>query len=291
MKRESKHASADYARIEQAIIFLRTSAPRQPSLREVAAAVHLSEFHLQRLFSRWAGISPKRFLQLLTLEHAKTQLADSTDVLSASLTTGLSGPGRLHDLFVSIEAVTPGEFKTRGKDVAIQYGFHPTPFGPCLLGKTGRGICYLEFAADRTEADMLEHLQNRWPGAALQQAQAETGRLVTKIFKPGRPGTASFNLLVRGTNFQLQVWNALLRIPPGYTTSYAEVARWIGKPGASRAVGNAVGNNPIAWLIPCHRVLRSDGHLGGYHWGTDRKSACLVWESQYASGNHTARAV
>ncbi|MCG8525129.1 MAG: methylated-DNA--[protein]-cysteine S-methyltransferase [Opitutales bacterium] len=271
----------DAERVSKAIQFIRNSAPEQPGLKDVATAVHLSEFHLQRLFSRWAGISPKRFLQLLTLEHAKAQLAQSQDVLNASLRAGLSGSGRLHDLFVNIEAVTPGEFKMQGKHVTIDYGFHPTPFGECMIGVTKRGICFLEFSANRSEQEIIEKLRYRWPESRVNRSELSTKPVIDQIFATQKSDSISFNLLVKGTNFQLQVWNALLKIPAGYTVSYSDVAKWIGKPKAHRAVGSAIGNNPIAWLIPCHRVLRSDGNLGGYHWGEDRKSACLTWEGRY----------
>jgi AraC family transcriptional regulator of adaptative response/methylated-DNA-[protein]-cysteine methyltransferase len=274
----SRDPASDYTRIAKAIDFVRREAHRQPALAEVARAVHLSEFHLQRLFTRWAGLSPKRFVQLLTLNHAKQQLARSANVLSASLESGLSGSGRLHDLFINLEAVTPGEYKRGGAGLTLQYGFHPTPFGPCLLATTRRGICFLEFSSGESQQEMIARLTRAWPGSRLESAPAETGILVRQIFAPNPSRKDSLSLLVRGTNFQTRIWRALLNIPRGHVVSYARLAEWIGRPGASRAVGSAVGANPIAWLIPCHRVLRSDGQLGGYHWGTTRKAACLAWE-------------
>jgi len=269
---------SDYNRIADAIDYIRAHSTGQPSLQEVSAAVGSSEYHLQRLFTRWAGISPKRFLQLLTLEHAKQLLKDSANVLSATYETGLSSPGRLHDLFVTLEAVTPGEFKTGGQGLVIRYGFHDTPFGECLLGETTRGICFLEFVADETHSEKLDRLKALWREATFIEDPMTTRGRVESIFSRNGETATTMNLLVKGTNFQVQVWRALLRMPRGSVTSYVRIADCIGNPGATRAVGSAIGANPVAWLIPCHRVLRSDGHLGGYHWGETRKCACLVWE-------------
>lgn len=280
----SRDPAADYARIARVIDFIRAEAKerRQPSLREIAGAAHASEFHLQRLFSRWAGLSPKRFLQLLTLENAKERLARSADLLSATFDAGLSSPGRLHDLFVHVEAVTPGEFKTGGAGLRIRHGFHPTPFGECLVGATQRGVCFLEFRGEEPRRGLLARLARSWPGARLEEAPEETGELVRRIFSREAGAGASLSLLVKGTNFQTAVWRALLRVPPGHVVSYARLAEWIGAPGAARAIGAAVGANPVAWLIPCHRVLRGDGSLGGYHWGETRKAAALAWEQAVA---------
>jgi AraC family transcriptional regulator of adaptative response/methylated-DNA-[protein]-cysteine methyltransferase len=275
---EAHEAHSDYSRIADAIGYIRAHSTGQPSLQEVSAAVRSSEYHLQRLFTRWAGISPKRFLQLLTLDHAKQLLSDSANVLSATYETGLSSPGRLHDLFVTMEAVTPGEFKAKGNGLVIRYGFHDTPFGECLLGETTRGICFLEFVADETHSEKLDRLKALWREATFIEDPVMTRGRVESIFSRSGETATSLNLLVKGTNFQVQVWRALLRIPRGSVTSYARIADWIGNPGATRAVGSAIGANPVAWLIPCHRVLRADGHLGGYHWGETRKCACLVWE-------------
>ncbi|HBR93140.1 MAG TPA: 6-O-methylguanine DNA methyltransferase [Opitutae bacterium] len=275
----SRDPLKDYQRIEAAIEYLRANAARQPSLAELSQVIHLSEYHLQRLFARWAGVSPKRFVQLLTLEHAKKQLACSADLLTASYEAGLSGPGRLHDLFVTIEAVTPGEFKARGESLEIRYGQHPTPFGKCLIGETTRGVCFLEFVTPHTIKAVQLKLQERWPGAVLREDRAGTAQTVQAIFNAKKRSNSSLSVLLQGTNFQIQVWRALLRIPLGHVSHYANIAQWIGRPKAVRAVGTAVGANPIAWLIPCHRVLRSDGNLGGYHWGETRKQACLAWEA------------
>jgi AraC family transcriptional regulator, regulatory protein of adaptative response / methylated-DNA-[protein]-cysteine methyltransferase len=267
--------SEDYARIEQAIRYLEANAYRQPDLNEVAAHVGLSEYHFQRLFTRWAGISPKRFLQFLTLENAKTWLTRSTNLLDATYAAGLSSPGRLHDLFVQTEAVTPGEYKTRGAGVDIAYGFHPTPFGECLLALTGRGICFLAFVdGDRSSA--LDQLRRSWPNAALVESSPRTAPVVEGIFTTSSTGNLPLHL--RGTNFQIKVWEALLRLPPGRVTTYQELAKGLNAPGAARAVGNAVARNPIAYLIPCHRVLQKTGHFGNYRYGSSRKMAILGWE-------------
>jgi AraC family transcriptional regulator of adaptative response/methylated-DNA-[protein]-cysteine methyltransferase len=266
-----------------AIQYIQSQAGEQPSLQDVANAVHMSEFHLQRLFSRWAGVSPKRFLQLLTLEHAKTQLRAHVDVLSTSYSVGLSGSSRLHDLFVNLEALTPGEYKAKGRGIGIDYGFHSSPFGECLVAKTVRGICFLGFVEGNDQELALEDMKSRLPEASYAENSGATRPTVEKVFRSGNSGRESLNLLVRGTNFQVQVWRALLQLSMGQVTSYSAIARWIGKPGASRAVGSAVGSNPISWLIPCHRVLRNDGGIGGYHWGETRKTAVLAWEAAQAS--------
>ncbi len=270
--------ASDYYRIETTIRYLENNFQAQPSLEELAAYLKLSPFHFQRLFRRWAGISLKRFLQFLTLSYAKQLLKDSRSVLDAGYAAGLSGPGRLHDLFVTFDAVTPGEFKNQGFDLRISYGFHPSPFGRCLLALTDRGICALAFL-DSTELDAaLDRLQKSWPMAVLTPDTGSTGLLVKRIFS--EPDSRQpLNLLVKGTNFQIKVWEALLRIPSGCVCSYEDIASRIGRSGAARAVGAAVGSNPVAWMIPCHRVIRKSGHTGGYRWGTARKKAMLDWEA------------
>ena len=271
---ELQQLSEDYQRIGQAIRYLEDNVRRQPTLEEVAAHVGLSEYHFQRLFTRWAGISPKRFLQFLTRENAKALLA-RTSVLEAAYESGLSGPGRLHDLFVQTEAVTPGEYKSKGAGLEIRYGFHPTPFGDCLLAETGRGVCYLAFVDGDREA-ALACLQGDWSSAHLVEDLAGTAPTVSRIFAP-EPG-AALTVHLRGTNFQIKVWEALLRLPPGGVTSYETLAAQVGLKRAARAVANAVAHNPVAYLIPCHRVLRKSGDFGGYHYGTARKKAILVRE-------------
>jgi AraC family transcriptional regulator of adaptative response/methylated-DNA-[protein]-cysteine methyltransferase len=283
----------DFERIERAIRFIDAERSRQPRLGEVAAHVGLSAFHLQRLFGRWAGVSPKRFLQFLTAEHARRLLAEGgRGALGVSLDVGLSGPGRLHDLLVGVHAVTPGE--ARGLAFTIRFGVHDGPFGRCLLAATARGICGLAFAAPGGEDGALDELRARWPRAEWRRDDDATAPLAARIFAaalsardPARPGgsadqggpPAPLTLLLRGTNFQLQVWQALLDVPAGAVTSYGRLAERIGMPRAGRAVGAAVGANPVAYLIPCHRVIRETGALGGYRWGRARKQALLGWES------------
>jgi AraC family transcriptional regulator, regulatory protein of adaptative response / methylated-DNA-[protein]-cysteine methyltransferase len=280
----------DYARVERAIEFIERRALRQPSLAEIAEAAGLSEFHFQRLFGRWVGISPKRFLQFLTKEHARRMLEESRDVLSATYDAGLSSPGRLHELFVTCEAVTPGEIRRRGQGLAISYGLHPSPFGTALLATTERGICGLSFVRDELPADaLIAGLVARWPGAEIRERPAVTAPVAEKVFSfPADRPPAPLHLVVRGTNFQIQVWQALLRIPLGKAVTYEDVARHIGMPGASRAVGNAVGSNPIPFLIPCHRVIRKMGEFGNYGEGPQRKKAILGWESARVLGEGVA---
>ena len=267
--------SDDYQRVAAAIRFLVDNALEQPALEQVAEHVGLSPFHFQRLFQRWAGVSPKRFLQFLTAAHAKQLLRESCSVLEASFAAGLSGPGRLHDLLITAEAVTPGEYKSGGAGLTIRYGVHASPFGQCLIGVTDRGICRFEFVDDgRSQA--LARLQIAWPEASVAEAKDETGAIIERIFaQTGKAAAGSLRLLLRGSNFQLKVWQALLQIPEGKITSYGHLAKQLSAPGASRAVGTAVGQNPIAYLIPCHRVLRQTGELGGYRWGIERKRAIL----------------
>jgi AraC family transcriptional regulator of adaptative response/methylated-DNA-[protein]-cysteine methyltransferase len=276
---ELTQLSEDYTRIAQAIRYIEVNVDRQPDLNEVAAQVGLSEYHFQRLFTRWAGISPKRFLQFLTRENAKTWLARSGNLLDATYSAGLSSPGRLYDLFVQTEAVTPGEFKTRGSGVAIAYGFHPSPFGECLLALTGRGICFLAFV-DADRASALEQLRRSWPNAALTETPARTAPVVEQIFSHAtRDSSAPLPLHLHGTNFQIKVWEALMRLSPGQVTTYQALAEQLHSAGAARAVGNAVAHNPVAYLIPCHRVLQKSGHFGNYRYGTARKKAILLWEN------------
>lgn len=279
--------STDYERIERSIRFLAENATRNPDLEEIAAHAELSAAHFQRLFTRWAGISPKKLLQFLALGRARGFLGGGSTVLDAAYDAGLSGPGRLHDLVVTTEAVTPGELRSRGRGLSIRYGFHPTPFGECLIGLSPRGLCHLSFVTDGRNAALSE-LHDRWTEAKLSHDQTATRAAAQRIFAtrrtPGRP----LALFLRGTNFQLKVWEALLRIPEGRVASYLEVARGIGRPSAARAVASAVARNPVAFLIPCHRVLRSVGSLGGYHWGVDRKRAMLAWEASRADSTKPA---
>jgi len=280
MASDYSQATLDYQRIEKAIDFLEENFERQPTLSEIARSVHLSEYHFQRLFRRWVGISPKRFLQFLTKEYAKELLQRSRNLLDVTYETGLSSPGRLHDLFVNCEAVTPGEFKRKGEGMRLKYGFHPTPFGECLLAMTDRGICWLAFVKSEGRQAELEALRKKWPNAETEENIQATKRVVQEIFglvTNGRP-VSQFHLHLHGTNFQLKVWEALLRIPAGNAVAYEEIAEHIGKPKAVRAVANAVANNPVAFLIPCHRVIRKLGEFGGYRGGIARKKAILGWE-------------
>ncbi|MGB5081555.1 MAG: bifunctional helix-turn-helix domain-containing protein/methylated-DNA--[protein]-cysteine S-methyltransferase [Burkholderiales bacterium] len=267
-----------YRTVEQAIEYLHDHAREQPRLAEVAARVGLSEFHFQRCFSEWAGISPKRFLQYLSKEYAKEALRRSEDVLAAAYASGLSGPGRLHDLLVTCEAVSPGEHRALGEGVAMAYGFHATPFGECLIAVTARGICRLAFVGSEGRSAELDGVRRAWPRAALSREQSATGRLVAAIFDPANRDKP-LHLWVRGSNFQIKVWEALLRIAPGELVSYEQVARAVGAPRASRAVGAAVGANPVALLIPCHRVIRKAGEAGDYRWGLARKRALIGREA------------
>jgi len=268
--------SDTYQKIARAIHFIETNALAQPSLDQVAGHVGLSPSHFQRLFQRWAGVSPKRFLQFLTASHAKQLLRESLPILEASFAAGLSSPGRLHDLLIATEAVTPGEFKAGGAGITIRYGFHETPFGLCLIGVTERGICRFEFIDAADQSELVTRLREAWPEATLSEDLNATGAVIEQIFaRRGAAGRRELKLLLRGTNFQLKVWQALLQIPEGRVASYGFLAQQLGCPGASRAIGTAVGQNPVGYLIPCHRVLRQTGELGGYRWGIERKQAIL----------------
>lgn len=274
-----KQSSEDYLRIEQAILYLENHYKEQPSLEEVAASIGLSEFHFQRLFTRWAGVSPKRFLQFLTKEGAKELLSRSENLLDTTHQVGLSSLGRLHELFVTTEAVTPGEYKTRGQGLTIRYGIHLTPFGKCLIGLTDRGICHLGFVSG-SEGDAIDALVEEWKEARMVEDFRSTAALVGPIFdlRYDAPIKQPLTLHLRGTNFQIKVWEALLQIPAGSATTYEGLAQRIGHPGASRAVGSALGHNPIAVLIPCHRVIRKVGDFGNYRYGELRKKALLARE-------------
>lgn len=274
--------STDYARIEKAIRYLDRERAAAPTLAQLADHVGLSESHFQRMFTRWAGISPKRFVQHRTAEVVKRMLRERRPVLEVSYEAGLSGPGRLHDLIVNAEAVTPGEYQRGGLGVTVRYGFHPTPFGDALFATTERGLCHLAFVAPVTRHEALARLRKEWPLADLIADQRATRVAATKAFPPpGAPAVPSLALHVKGTNFQLKVWSALLAIPVGSVTTYGGIAAAIGDPKAARAVGGAVGSNPVSYLIPCHRVIRATGEMGGYAWGTDRKRVMLALESRY----------
>ncbi|ABW32360.1 methylated-DNA--[protein]-cysteine S-methyltransferase [Acaryochloris marina] len=277
--------SDHYQMVAAAIAFIREHRFEQPALSTVAQHIGLSEYHFQRLFTYWAGISPKRFLQYLTIEQAKATIAQTDSLLTLSEDLGLSGPSRLHDLFVSIEAMSPGEYKNGGEGLEIYNGSHNTLFGTVVIATTKRGICSLQFQ-DKATLPVDDLLTNTWPNATLTVDQEKTQGLCDRIFLPemSQP-TKPLTLLVKGTNFQVQVWRALLQIPLGGLTTYQTIAEMIERPKAARAVGTAIGKNPIGYLIPCHRVIRGSGEIGGYSWGLDRKQAILGWEA--AQLNHS----
>ena len=266
--------TANYRRIEKVISHIDRNHERQPDLDELARVAGLSVFHFSREFRRWAGLSPARYLRTLSLSVAKQELDDRGSVLAAAWAAGLSGGGRLHDLFVQFEAVTPGEYKAGGAGLSLSHGFAHSPFGRIHSATSDRGLAYLAFV-DGSDERAITELKRRWPGAVLSRDDAATARIARQVFaqREGRIVIAPV-----GTNFQVKVWQALLELGSRGPTNYGELAKAIGSPGASRAVGQAVGANPVAWLIPCHRVLRRDGALGGYHWGVERKRAILAWE-------------
>ncbi|MFM5206848.1 MULTISPECIES: bifunctional transcriptional activator/DNA repair enzyme AdaA [Aeromonas] len=270
---------SDYARIADAIRFIASQVARQPTLDEIAAHVHLSPFHFQRLFSRWAGVTPKRYLQVLTLERAKALLQESRPLLEVADTLGLSSGSRLYDHFVQLEAVTPGEYKQRGAGLVIDHGVHDTPFGQAFVALTPRGVCKFSFLDDQAPQAPLTALAHNWPEAELREAPSRTQGVIHTMFDGSKTPDRPISLHVSGTNFQISVWRALLQIPPAKVVSYAQVASAVGNPKAARAVGLAVGANPVALMIPCHRVIQQNGKLGGYHWGETRKQAIHAWEA------------
>ena len=268
----------NYARVEKAISFLGDNFRQQPDLDVVAEKANLSPFHFQRIFTEWAGISPKRFLQVLTVEFLKGKLAETSNLVEAAETAGLSAQSRVYDLFTTLEAVTPQEHKSHGTGLRIEYGFHETPFGLALIGVTERGICWLSFL--QTEQDPrteLENLKQHWHNSTFHEDKVLTHSFSEKIFHR-QPGDARLHVLVKGTNFQVKVWEALLRLPEGQVTTYQNLATAIHNPKALQAVGSAVGCNHVAYLIPCHRVIRKDGVLGEYRWEATRKKAIIGWE-------------
>lgn len=266
----------DYLRIEKSLRYLHEHLLDQPRLEVLARLAGLTPWHFQRLFKRWAGVSPKTYLSFLTARHAQGRLAQSRSVLDATYDSGLSSPGRLHDLMVTVEAMTPGEFKAGGEGLVIHYGIHPTPFGDALLGMTSRGVCHLAFLAGRNRRVVIQEMQGRWPKALFQEDVVQTRKTMRAIFGGGK---GPLKVLLKGSPFQLKVWEALLKVPMGKLTNYRSLARQMGRPKASRAVGSALGKNAIAFLIPCHRVIRETGALGGYRWGLERKTAMLSWEA------------
>ncbi len=267
----------NYYRIAEAIEYISTHFRSQPGLDEVAAHVHLSPFHFQRLFSDWAGTTPKKFLQYISIGYAKQLLKEQQATLfDAAFETGLSGTGRLHDLFIHIEGMTPAEYKNGGRNLMINYSFADSPFGSLIVASTPKGICYLAFVDDEKEA--VAHLQKQFPHALFQRREDLLQQNALSIFQKGRGSLPEIKLHLKGTPFQLKVWEALLKIPLGKLSTYGRVAAQINNAGASRAVGTAIGSNPVSFLIPCHRVIQSSGAFGGYMWGSTRKTAMIGWE-------------
>jgi AraC family transcriptional regulator of adaptative response/methylated-DNA-[protein]-cysteine methyltransferase len=274
---EYSQDACDYKKIEQAINFIENHFKSRPSLDEIADNVHLSKYHFNRLFKRWAGIGPAQFLQFVTLDYTKHRLAQSKRLVDTSLDSGLSGPGRLHDLFVRFHAMTPAEFKAGKAGLNIDYGVCPSPFGQCLMAVTKTGICSFGFVNHESRA--LKHLFDTWPGAGFNENSRSVAPLVSRIFTSEQTGNSRpFNLLIKGTNFQINVWKALLQIPAGRVVSYQAVAEYLGRPKAFRAVAGAIAANPIAYLIPCHRVICKSGKIHQYRWGASRKKAMVGWE-------------
>ena len=273
-------AQTDYTRISEAITYIKNNFKSQPPLEEIAEKMNVSPFHFQRLFTDWAGISPKKFLQYITVEHAKKMLKDNGATLfDTAIETGLSGTGRLHDLFITIEGMTPGEYKNGGENLEIHYSFAESPFGNILVASTPKGICHLAFADDEKEA--LTVLQNKFANASYRQMTDLAQQNALYVFTHGWSKLSQIKLHLKGTAFQLKVWETLLKIPMGRLTTYGSIAKQIQLPNASRAVGTAIGDNPVAFLIPCHRIIQSTGVFGGYHWGSTRKTAIIGWEAAH----------
>jgi AraC family transcriptional regulator of adaptative response/methylated-DNA-[protein]-cysteine methyltransferase len=272
----------NYQRIEKAIIYLNNHFREQPDLDTIAESVFLSPFHFNRLFKEWAGVTPKKFLQYISLQHAKKLLDNNHTLAHASYETGLSGTSRLHDLFVSIEGMTPGEYKNGGAALTLSYSFSETPFGKIIIASSGKGICRISFAEDEEIA--LTELKTKWNGALLQEKKDYQHEQVLKFFHNDWSDASTIKLHLKGTEFQLKVWEALLKIPAGGLSTYASIASSISLPKACRAVGSAIGDNPVAFLIPCHRVIKSTGIIGDYHWGSTRKKALIGWESSNVFG-------
>lgn len=279
----TEQENINYERITEAIEYLKNNFKEQPTLEEVAAEVHLSTFHFQRLFTEWAGVSPKKFLQYISVEHAKQILKDKQATLfDVAHEIGLSGTGRLHDLFVNIEGMTPAEYKNGGKNLTINYSYTESPFGNMIIASTSKGVCYMAFADNNHAAFIV--LQQYFPNAIFRQASDLIQQNALSIFtqdwgKFNQQGFKQVKLHLKGTDFQLKVWETLLKIPMGQLTTYGNIASEIQNPKASRAVGTAIGSNPVAFLIPCHRVIQSSGIFGGYMWGRTRKTAIIGWEA------------
>ncbi|MDP9137751.1 MAG: methylated-DNA--[protein]-cysteine S-methyltransferase [Pseudomonadota bacterium] len=283
LQASSVDTPSDYHFVKKALTFISDNWREQPSLDSIASSVNMSPFHLQRVFTRWAGLSPKAFLQAITIDQARALLRDSASVLDTAYEVGLSGPGRLHDLFITHEGMTPGAYKARGAGLTIRYGFHPSPFGTALLLVAGDGLVGLAFAEDGEEPAVLRDMTSRWPQAAYAEDSAATAALAARVFSPDRwQPDQPLKVTFIGTDFDIRVWRTLLRVPFGKRTTYSDIAAHLGSPKAARAVGAAVGRNPISFVVPCHRVLGKSGSLCGYHWGLTRKRAMLGWEAGLA---------
>jgi AraC family transcriptional regulator of adaptative response/methylated-DNA-[protein]-cysteine methyltransferase len=267
----------DYSRIEKAIAYINHNFREQPSLEEISTAVNMSPFHFQRLFSEWAGVSPKKFLQYVSLRYAKHLLQRNTTLMNVSNEIGLSSSSRLHDLFINIEGMTPGEFKNGGAGLTINYSFRESPFGNIIIASTNKGVCYIHF--QNNESVALRDLKACFPSAVYHQAEDKYQKDALLIFQKNGGQTDPIKLHLRGTRFQIKVWESLLKIPTGALSTYGDIAKKIGNPKAARAVGTAIGANPIAFLIPCHRVIQSNGKFGGYMWGAEKKMAIIGWEA------------
>ncbi len=279
-------AALDYSRIEKALLFIDQHLTEQPTLKEIAQSVHLSEFHFERMFTQWAGTSPQRFLKFLTKEYAKQLMDNQKDAFDVTDATGLSSTSRLHDLFVTYEAMTPAEYRRRGEGLVVRYGVGETPFGGAFLAFTERGLLELGFLAEHEGCASLDQLRTEFSNARFQPDDPAAQQWLAQLFPPPTGGKRKpVHLLLRGTNFQIKVWEALLRIPAGRVASYEDVAARIGQPTATRAVGTAIGANHLGYLIPCHRVIRKIGETGGYRWGSTRKRAMLGWEAAQAEQN------
>ncbi len=280
----------NYQRIAEAIHYIQANFRNQPDLDEVAKKVHLSPFHFQRMFHEWAGVTPKKFLQYLTIDHAKAMLKveDPPSLFDTAIESGLSGSGRLHDLFITIEGMTPGEYKNGGSYLVINYSFAESPFGEILVASTSKGICHMAFADDQELA--FGELQRLFPNAEFRQLVDLAQQNALNIFTRDWSKLSSIKLHLKGTPFQLKVWETLLKIPAGRLSTYGKIAASLENPLAARAVGTAIGDNPVAFIIPCHRVIRSTGVLGDYHWGSTRKTALIGWEASRLSTNETSPA-
>lgn len=276
-KQMETQTSINYKRVEEAIHYIQQNFREQPNLDEIAEKIHVSPSHFQRLFTEWAGTSPKKFLQYISLEHAKKALADGRATLfDATFETGLSSTSRLHDLFVNIEGMTPAEYKNGGKNLSINYSFAESPFGNLIVASTSKGVCYMAFEDDENEA--FDNLKRKFPNAAFERKLDLLQQNALFIFQNDWSKLSEIKLHLKGTGFQLKVWESLLKIPLGKLSTYRNIAEQVGNPNASRAVGTAIGNNPVAYLIPCHRVIQSAGNFGGYMWGPTRKAAIIGWE-------------